>query len=133
MPHAIARNLFTPQAVEYQYMNLPIATKSKAFTLIELLVVVAIIALLVAILIPSLSKARDRARTVRCGANLRQWGIAAWNYSAANNGVLPAKGGDGQPKNGSVDQEVGAWDDPSLWFNALPSQFNSGQVAYGDL
>jgi len=114
-------------------MNLANATKSKAFTLIELLVVVAIIALLVAILIPSLSKARDRARTVRCGANLRQWGIATWNYSSSNDGLLPAKGGDGAPKNGTVDQELGAWDDMTLWFNALPSQFNSGQFAYGEL
>jgi prepilin-type N-terminal cleavage/methylation domain-containing protein/prepilin-type processing-associated H-X9-DG protein len=63
-------------------------TKHHAFTLIELLVVMAIIAVLVAIILPAVQAARERARRIQCTNHLKQIGIALANY-AANHGVLP--------------------------------------------
>ena len=54
------------------------------FTLIELLVVISIIALLMAILMPSLRKARDQARGVVCKSNLNQWGKMFYLYTNDN-------------------------------------------------
>jgi prepilin-type N-terminal cleavage/methylation domain-containing protein len=66
----------------------------RAFTLIELLVVVAIIAVLVAILIPSLGKARDMARRTVCATNLKGQGSAFSIYASQFNDMLPnATGG----------------------------------------
>ncbi len=62
---------------------------SRAFTLIEMLVVVAIIALLVAILLPSLSKARQAARVTLCLSNLRSIGSASTMYMSDNRDWLP--------------------------------------------
>ncbi|HUU83318.1 MAG TPA: type II secretion system protein [Phycisphaerae bacterium] len=59
------------------------------FTLIELLVVVSIIALLIAILMPSLRGARDQAKKVRCMANLRAIGIALRTYADDNRQEMP--------------------------------------------
>lgn len=64
--------------------------KSKAFTLIELLVVISIIALLIAILLPALSKARESAQGIQCASNIRQAFMAMTYYCDDHNGLYPA-------------------------------------------
>ena len=61
----------------------------RGFTLIELLVVIAIIALLVSILLPSLTKAKELARRAVCSGNLRAISIASVTYADENEGYLP--------------------------------------------
>jgi len=81
---------------------------SHGFTLIELLVVVAIIALLVAILMPSLAKSRDLARTASCSVNLRTSGLAV-NMYASDFSEYPLEGPPGLG-NGNNDESAGPLD-----------------------
>lgn len=61
----------------------------KAFTLIELLVVIAIIGMLIALLLPALSRARMSATRTGCSSNLHQIAIGMTNYLGDNDGYLP--------------------------------------------
>lgn len=95
-----------------------------AFTLIELLVVIAIIAILAALLLPALSNAKDRAKSINCLSNLRQWGIGLQVHITDNGDMLPR---DGTDDGGQYGVDTGSTTGPGspnddyAWFNVIPS------------
>ena len=89
--------------------------RRKGFTLIELLVVVAIIALLIAILLPSLTKAKELARITQCSSNLRQHGYGTFIYAQTYKNWLPQ-----YKSSAGVRFTVNHW---HRWFRTGPTQF----------
>ncbi len=104
----------------------------RGFTLIELLVVIAIIAILAAMLLPALAKAKEKANRIACLSNLRQWGLSLNMYLDDSSQVFPdfSIANSTPGARSGYDQDNILWTDlasfaaggygNSAWFNALP-------------
>ncbi len=107
------------------------------FTLVELLVVISIIALLMAVLMPALGKAREQAKMIACLANLKQWGIIAYTYAEDNNGNLWS--GSTVPADygfwwlAQLREKDQDWKSNKIWFcpSATKPMFNESGVSTG--
>jgi len=89
------------------------------FTLIEVLVVVAIIALLVAVLLPSLSQAREQSRRVVCGSNMHQHLIVVMMYAHDNKGKFPLNPSE------CLNSAGGSW-----WIDTVVATYDPGRYPF---
>lgn len=89
------------------------------FTLVELLVVIGIIGLLISILMPALSKARQAAWAATCQSNMRQIGMGFSIYANENSGQIPDPGNDGDPLDPILMADRQGWHSEMLWINAV--------------
>ena len=109
LPHS-ARQSSLPQNGSESPNPTQAAKNRPAFTLIELLVVVSIITLLLALLVPALSRAKRQAQAAACQANLHQWAVILHQYASENDGRWPR-----------IDQpsQHGDWE----WWRALRTRY----------
>ena len=101
----------------------------EAFTIVELLVVITILAVLLALLLPSLSKAREEVRRVICMSNERQLGIYLEGYATNNVQAYPHQQAAGPGKVEATGQSVANDDDG--WLNASLASAGLPGVRYG--
>ena len=98
--------------------------RKRAFTLIELLVVIAIIAVLIALLLPAVQQAREAARRTQCKNNLKQIGLAMYNYeSAYSRFPLPS-----MLTVGGLGPAIGGMSTSNVWSLAILPYIDQGNV-----
>ena len=96
----------------YIRQELSVGRLSQGFTLIELLVVISVIALLLGILMPTLSNVKEIARRTKCLSNVRQLGITLQLYAEDNDGSVPPRD----------------YDSGSVWIDRLESYYENRKL-----
>lgn len=105
-------------------------SRAAAFTLVELLVVVAIIALLIAILLPSLNRARAQSKLTICGSNLRQVGTGVHLYAQQNGDAIPRGPAEQMP---FAAQNWDEWATNQVWIGGKRAPLGLGALIQHDL
>lgn len=106
-------------------MKSPTPLKTAGFTLVELLVVIAIIALLIGLVVPSVSSALQAARSTSSANNLRLWGQALFLHMSGNAGRIPFEGSHDNLNWAQTALPI----NQTAWFNVLPPQVNMRPLA----